>query len=196
MDTNHTPQDYPEQEALAAKRSKRSKLIDLGKQRLRRRAPEGLPDTTPHPSVPRKLRPAATLGYFTEHFKQTVVFQVQYGSEQNVWVKAAVFGDDENLPTSWREFEYFDRSRRYKQFSFISWRNGITTFSYNGDQMEPSAFPLHSPAEAIVQYRALILYWHFTKGYPLRPTDGIIANEYPEYLDPTDPPRPTEYSGE
>lgn len=187
MDTNHTRQDYPEQEPLSGKRSRRSKLVDLGKHRMRRRELDASDDAPSAETVPRALRPAATLGYFIEHFKQRLAFQVQYGSEQNVWVKAAVFDDGEALPTSWREFEYLDRYRRYKQFGFIGWRNGITTFSYNGDQMEPSAFPLHSPAEAIVQYRALILYWHFTKSYPLRPSDGIIANDHPEYLDPTDP---------
>lgn len=184
MEPNPTPQPRADQEPLSAKRSKRAKLVDLGKQRLRRRVNE-VPEAAPAP--PRALRPGTVLGYFVEHFKQSMAFQVQYGAEQNLWVTAAVLTETDTVPTSWREFAHLQRYRRFKQFALISWRNGMTTFAYNGDQMEPSGLALHSPAEALIEYRSFILYWHFVKGHPIRPTSGIWANDDPEYLDPTNP---------
>lgn len=184
MRPNNTPQPSPGQDRRV---SKRAKLIDLGRYQLRRRSQN---QEHQHPGAdPRtpKLQAGTTLGYFIEDFSETLALQVQYGSEQNVWIKGALLNEETGIPSSWRDFESLDRDGRFTNFALVGWRNGITSFSYNGDQMEPDAFPLHSPEEAVVQYKTLLLYWHFTQHTPLYANARLWANPDPEYVDPDNP---------
>lgn len=183
MNAKNTPrhaadQDHPNR--------KLRKLINLGEHKMRRRRQDAevlQPDTDPRTP---KLQPGTTLGYFVEHFKETLVFQVEYGSEQNVWVKAALIPADTPLPPTAEGYASFFRQlaryHQFKQFALIGWRNGITSFAYNGDQLEPSGLALHSPEEAVIQHKALLLYWHFTKGYVLHSSDELWLNPNPEYV--------------
>lgn len=157
----------------------RNILNVLGVQQLRRRARNDGDDASLDPLAKRKLATAETLGYFTE----TLPFQVQYGSERGLWIKVARQSDG-RLLEDWRDFELFSRDGFFESFALVDWHNDQTTFAYNGNEMEPAVMPLHSPLEAIIQFKALVLYWHFTRGTDIPPSSGVIANPAPQYLDP------------
>lgn len=193
MNAKGTPRHAAEQDRPDGKRRK---LINLGEHKMRRRRQDAevlQPDADPRSP---RLQPGTTLGYFMETFDEMLVFQVEYGSEQNVWVKAALIDATTPLPATSEQCVTFLRQlvryRKFKQFALIGWRNGITSFAYNGDQLEPSGLALHSPEEATIQRKALLLYWHFTKDYPLHPADELWLNPRPEYVNPDEPAGPAQ----
>lgn len=171
MGNHHTPAAEPKQRA-------RRILNALGAQQLRRRARNG-DDAPLDPLAKRKLAPAEILGYFIE----VIPFQVEYGSETSLWIKAARTTDGRLLAT-WDDFQLLEKHSYFEPFAMVNWHNDQTTFAYNGNEMEPAVMPLHSPAEAVIQFKALVLYWHFVHGDPIHHTNGVIPNPDPQYLDP------------
>jgi hypothetical protein len=172
MGTHHTPPAEPGQR-------RRAILNVLGAQRLRRRARNDGGDASIDPLAKRKLLPAEVLGYFVE----TIPFQVEYGSERSLWIKAARQTGGRYL-AEWNDFQLLDRDGYFEPFALVDWHNDQTTFAYNGNEMEPEFMPLHSPTEAIIQFKALVLYWHFTRGSAIHYSDEVIPNPSPAYVDP------------
>lgn len=172
MGTHHTPP------AQSGQRGRKI-LNALGAQQLRRRARNEGGEASLDPLAKRKLAPAEVLGYFIE----TIPFQVEYGSERSLWIKAARQTDGRFLAT-WTDFELLSRDGYFEPFALVDWHNDQTTFAYNGNEMEPDVMPLHSPAEAVIQFKALVLYWHFVHGGSIHPNNAVIPNPQPQYLDP------------
>lgn len=172
MGTHHTRPTDAEQRT-------RKILKVLGTQQLRRRARNAGDETSLDPLAKRKLLPAEILGYFIE----TIPFQVEYGSERSLWIKAARQTDGRLLAT-WNDFDLLNRDGYFEPFALVDWHNDQTTFAYNGNEMEPAVMPLHSPIEAVIQFKALVLYWHFVHGGAIHSSNGVIPNPTPEYLDP------------
>lgn len=126
----------------------------------------------PDPDKSVELVPGSLLGYF----RFGVAIEVTYGSSQNLWLKSSVH------PGPCESFADF-AALRYQGMGQIDWRNGRTCFNYGGPEMDPGFMRLHSPDEAAVAYRSLVLYWHFTRGWPIAPTDAVVVNPHPEWLD-------------
>lgn len=123
------------------------------------------------------LRGGGVLGYFWHG----ACLQVRYGSTQILWLHAA----RTNRPVaSFAEFAQLE----YQRFAKVSWGRGTTAFTYFGTDVEPGWMAMHSPDEAAILRKALVVYRYFTTAdRTIDPADGLVLNPKPEYLDPTNP---------
>jgi hypothetical protein len=166
-------------------RAQQPKVIAFNGLARRRRAYRRPAADNPAPSAGSELQSGTILGYFLDGS----CFEVSYGSTQDLWIKYA----DPDLATyplevyPLDEFDAFE-ALVFDRFAHLTWREGETRLSYNGAFAEPPAgLQMHSPAEMTIARKALVLYWHFTSGYPVDPADGIYTNPSPQYVDPTNP---------
>lgn len=152
--------------------SKGDNVIELNDLARRRRAWRR--DAAP---VEAPLRGGGVLGYFWHG----ACLQVTYGATQILWLGVA--------RTSWpvATFAEFDRLE-YQRFAKISWGRGTTSFTYCGTDVEPGWMTMHSPDEATILRKTLVIHRYCTTAnQALDPADGLVLNPAPEYLDPTNP---------